>query len=129
MGDNAWADPFDADEAYVNRGAPDMLGYTGLALMMLNYVLFGLAVVVFGKALVKGSAWLVYVSQVVSKPWSFGVKRVWQEGRHWSDIPLTVVMVVCWVFLCQFFNEMNMGAVAMIGLAFMAVVLLRLMKD
>jgi len=128
-GDVAIADPFDADEGYVNRGAPDMLGYTGLAMLMLNYVLFGVAAVVFGKALVAKAAWLQYVSRFFAKPWSFGVRKQWQQGRHWADIPLTVLLMVLWIFLCQWFNEFGLGAVAMIGLALMSVLLLKMLKD
>jgi len=129
VGDAAMADPFDADEGYVNRGAPDMLGYAGLGMLMLNYVLFGVAAVVFGKALVANTAWLQYVSRVFSKPWSFGVRKQWKDGRHWADIPLTVILMVLWIFICQWFNEFGLGAVAMIGLALMAVLLLRMFKD
>ena len=31
--DTSWADPLDDGEGYVNRGAPDMLGVSGLALL------------------------------------------------------------------------------------------------
>jgi len=129
FGDAAMADPLDAGEAYVNRGAPDMLGYTGLAMLMLNYVLFGVAAVVFGKALFANAPWLLYISRVFAKPWSFGVRKQWQPGRHWADIPLTVVLMIVWIFICQWFNEFGLGAVAMIGLALMAVLLLRMMRD
>jgi len=129
VGDTAMADPFDADEGYVNRGAPDMLGYAGLGMLMLNYVLFGVAAVVFGKALFANAPWLQYVSRVFSKPWSFGVQKHWQGGRHWADIPLTVILMVVWIFICQWFNEFGLGAVAMIGLALMSVLLLKMLKD
>jgi len=128
-GDTAMADPFDADEAYVNRGAPDMLGYAGLAMLMLNYVLFGIAAVVFGKGLAKKTPWLLKVSQIFAKPWSFGVQKEERDDRHWADMPLTVVIMVLWIFLCQWFNEFGLGAVAMIGLALMAVLVLRMLKD
>jgi hypothetical protein len=127
--DTAWADPLDDGEGYVNRGAPDMLGMGGLALLMFNYVMFGLAAVVFGRALIQDKPWLQYVSRVVSKPWSFGVRKQWVDGRHWADIPLMIVLIVVWIFICQFFNEMGMGTLAMIGLALMAVTVLKLMKD
>jgi len=128
-GDAAMADPFDADEGYVNRGAPDMLGYAGLAMLMLNYVLFGLAAVVFGKALANKAPWMKHISRIFSKPWSFGVQKEVRDDRHWADIPLTVVLMILWIFLCQWFNEFGLGAVAMIGLALMAVLVLRMLKD
>ncbi|MDQ6952432.1 MAG: hypothetical protein Q9M15_02780 [Mariprofundaceae bacterium] len=128
-GDAAMADPFDADEGYVNRGAPDMLGYAGLAMLMLNYVLFGIAAVVFGKGLAKKTPWLLHISRIFAKPWSFGMQKEVRDDRHWADIPLTVVIMVLWIFLCQWFNEFGLGAVAMIGLALMAVLVLHMLKD
>ncbi|MDQ6974851.1 MAG: hypothetical protein Q9M10_08180 [Mariprofundaceae bacterium] len=128
-GDTAMADPFDAGEGYVNRGAPDMLGYAGLTMLMLNYVLFGLAAVVFGKGLAKKTPWLVHMSRIFEKPWSFGIQKEERDDRHWADIPLTVLLMVLWIFLCQWFNEFGLGAIAMIGLALMAVFVLRMLKD
>jgi len=128
-GDIAFCDPFDDGEGYVNRGAPEMLGYAGLAMMMLNYVLFGLAAVVFGKALLNNAPWLVYCSQLFARPWSFGIRKSVEGHRHWLDIPLTVLMIIIWIFICQGFNELGFGSIAMIGLAFMAVLLLKMFKS
>jgi len=128
-GDMCWADPFDDGEAYVNRGAPEMLGMAGLAMMMLNYVLFGLAVVIFGKAMINRTPWLELIAKSFARPWSYGVKGVWQNQRHALDMPLMIAILVAWIFLCQFFNEMGLGVLAMIGLALMAVVFLRMLKE
>jgi len=125
-GDTAMADPFDADEAYVNRGAPDMLGYAGLAMLMLNYVLFGLAAVVFGKALANKAAWLEYIGHVFAQPWSFAIRK--QQERHAADLPLTIILMVVWIFMCQWLNEFGLGALAMIGLALMAVLFVKSLK-
>jgi len=126
--DVAWADPLDAGEGYVNRGAPEMLGIAGLTMMMLNYVLFALAAVVFGRALIRNAPWLLYCSALYARPYSFLLKRE-EMDRHAMDIPLTVVMTVTWIFICQGFNELGLGAVAMIGLAFMAVLVLKILKS
>ncbi len=123
----ALADPLDADEGYVNRGAPDMLGYAGLAMLMLNYVLFGLAAVVFGKGLTQKAPWLNYLAQAFAQPWSFAIRK--QQQRHWADLPLTIILIVVWIFACQWLNEFGLGALAMIGLALMAVLFLKSLKD
>ncbi len=123
----ALADPLDAGEGYVNRGAPDMLGYAGLAMLMLNYVLFGLAAVVFGKALVQKAAWLEYIAHMFAQPWSFAIRK--QEQRHWVDLPLTIIFIVVWIFFCQWLNESGLGALAMIGLALMSVLFLKSLRD
>ncbi|MDQ6994691.1 MAG: hypothetical protein Q9M18_03755 [Mariprofundaceae bacterium] len=128
-GDTAIADPFDADEAYVNRGAPDMLGYAGLAMLMFNYVLFGLAAYVFGKGFAKKTPWLIQLGKIFSKPWSFGIQKEERDDRHWADIPLMVLLIILWIFLCQWFNEFGLGAVSMVGLALMAILIIRMLKD
>jgi len=64
----AWVDPFDADEAYVNRGAPEMMGIAGLGMIMLNYVLFSLAIVVFGKAMLNHAPWLERMARIFARP-------------------------------------------------------------
>jgi len=125
-GDTAMADPLDAGEGYVSRGAPDMLGYAGLAMLMLNYVLFGLAAIVFGKALANKAVWLEYTGHVFAQPWSFGVHK--QKQRHWADLPLMVVLMVVWIFMCQWLNEFGLGALAMIGLALMAVLFVKSLR-
>jgi len=57
------------------------------------------------------------------------VQDVWQAQRHGFDMFLMLVILVGWIFLCQFFNEMGLGVLAMIGLALMAVVFLRMLKE
>ncbi len=127
--DTSWADPLDDAEGYVTRGAPKMMDTSGLVFLGLDYVCFALAVVFFGRALIQNKPWLQYLSRVVSRPWSFGIGKQWHETRHRADTPLMVMIVVIWIFLCQFLSEMSLGVLAMIGLALLAVVILKFIKD
>ncbi len=126
--DTSWADPLDDAEGYVTRGAPKMMDASGLVFLAFDYICFALAVVFFGRALVQDKSWLQYLSRVIARPWSFGVHQQWHETRHRADTPLMVMMVVIWIFLCQFLSEMSLGVLAMIGLALLAVVMLKLIK-
>ncbi len=117
-----WADPLDAMEGYAERGAPPAIpGVGGVAVWVFDYALFAVLVVGLGWLLVRHAGrWARAEARVRA---SFAALRAccgriaaWAAGAF---------AVAGWIFLCQWLDAHGLSALAMGGLALLALEVVR----
>jgi len=132
----AWADPLDRGEAYTERGTPpEWMDGTDFFLLLVDYGGFALTIVLFG--------WLWSRHQTVVDRVVLMIQRPFSAPFHAADqcslIPslllqgvgvlLAVFALATWVFVCQWLKHQGLGMISMMGLALVALLILRMLKD
>ena len=130
-----WADPLDQDEAYATRqGPPAWMDGTDFALLLVNYGVFALSLVVLSWLLFKRPDILLALEARILRPFKAIFSAARKQGGLGEILLQTLggvsafVVLAAWVFFCQWLKHIGLGAVSMIGLAFAALMLVRLLK-
>ncbi|OIO66249.1 MAG: hypothetical protein CO186_09450 [Zetaproteobacteria bacterium CG_4_9_14_3_um_filter_49_83] len=131
----AFADPLDKGEAYTERQEPpDWMDGIDFTWLIVDYGLFALAVIGLGWLLLKRAAWFTAFERVLFSPFRFLLRLasrlpvIARELLQGITGLLVLLLIVAWVFLCQWLSHHELGAIAMAGLALEAVILVRLIK-
>jgi len=130
-----WADPLDQGEAYTMRpGPPEWMDKTDFGLLIVNYGIFALALIGLAWLLFKRPEYLKGLESWFLKPF----KMIFAAAHHHGGATevflqilgglLAFISLAIWVFFCQWLKHMGLGAISMIGLAFAAFLLVRLLK-
>jgi len=131
----ALADPLDRGEAYTTRsGPPQWMDNVDLGLLLVDYGIFALTLIGLGWLLFKKPEYLTRLEAVVRAPFAaiFAVARrtggVTEFVLQLFGGIAVFIALAAWVFFCQWLKHIGLGALAMIGLAFAALMLVRLIK-
>ncbi len=131
----ALADPLDRGEAYTERGAPpDWMDGVDFGWLLVDYGVFAIVVVAFGWVLLRRPQWFEQFEALLSAPFGMlfraasGLPVLLRELAQGLIGLVILGLVVGWVFFCQWLSHHHLGAIAMAGLALLAVILVRLVK-
>ncbi len=132
----AWADPLDAGEGYALRGAPpDWMDGVDFGWLIVDYGLFAAAMGLLGWLMFHRPAFALRARDAIAAPWramlraAAGLPVVLRELAQGLIGLSAAAAVAGWVFFCQWLSAMHLGALAMAGLALLAVLLVSLMRD
>ncbi len=129
------ADPLDKGEAYTTRqGPPDWMDQIDFALLIVDYGIFALSIIALGWVLLKKPAYLNRLERWLLSP----LRAIFSTAKRRGGISEVLLQTVggltaflslaAWVFFCQWLKHEGLGALSMIGLAFAALMLVRLLK-
>jgi len=132
----AAADPLDQGEAYTTRSTPPQwMDNIDLSLLLLDYGIFAMALIALGWLLFKKPDHLLRLERWVHRPFR-AIFTAAKKAGGVTEFVLQViggaaifVTLVSWVFFCQWLKHVGIGALAMIGLALLAVLLVRAIKN
>jgi len=131
----AMADPLDKGEAYTTRkGPPEWLDSVDLGLLLVDYGIFALVVIALGWLLFKRPYYFLRLESVLKTPFQAIFAAAKRAGGITEFILQLVggiavfITLAVWVFFCQWLKSKGLGAFSMIGLAMMALMLVRLIK-
>jgi len=129
------ADPLDAGEAYVSRGgAPEWMDKTDFGLLLVDYGVFALAIVLLGWMIFKRPQYLFRLESFVRYPFHMIFLAA---KRRAGGVEFLLQMLgglaafaalAAWFFFCQWLKHQGLGALSMVGLAFAAFILVRVIK-
>jgi len=129
------ADPLDAGEAYTTRGgAPEWMDKVDLGLLLVDYGIFALAIIAMGWLLLKRPQYLYRLESLVRYPFQMIFTAATRCGGMIEFIlqlfgGLAVFLTLAsWIFFCQWLKHLGLGALSMVGLAFAALILVRMIK-
>ncbi|MDQ7000495.1 MAG: hypothetical protein Q9M12_06385 [Mariprofundus sp.] len=130
-----WADPLDRGEAYTTRqGPPPWMDNIDFGLLLVDYGIFALTLVALGWLLFKKPDYLHRLESLVRAPFAAIFAAARRAGgvtefilQMFGGIAVLVTLAA-WVFFCQWLKHIGLGALAMIGLAFVALLLVRMIK-
>jgi len=131
----ALADPLDKGEAYTTRpGPPEWLDNVDLSLLLVDYGVFALMLIGFGWLLFKRPHYFLRLETILKAPF----QAMFATGKRAGGVLefilqlcsglLAFVALAAWVFFCQWLKSKGLGALSMIGLALMALMLVRLIR-
>jgi len=132
---SALADPLDRGEAYTTRsGPPEWMDNVDLGLLLVDYGIFALTLIGLGWLLFNKPEYLARLESVVRAPFA----AIFSAAKHAGGIAEFVLQLFggiavfvtlgAWVFFCQWLKHIGLGAFSMIGLAFAALLLVRMIK-
>ncbi|EAU55892.1 hypothetical protein [Mariprofundus ferrooxydans] len=132
---SALADPLDTGEAYTTRQTPpEWMDNVDLSLLLVDYAIFALMLVGFGWLLFKRPHYFLKLEAILKAPF----KAIFAAGKRAGGVTEFILQMVggiavflslaAWVFFCQWLKSKGLGAFSMIGLALMALMLVRLIK-
>lgn len=131
----AMADPLDKGEAYTTRkGPPEWMDNIDLSLLLIDYGVFALMVIAMGWLLIKRPHYFLKLEALIKRPFAAIFAAASRAGTVTGFILQMVgglaafVALAAWVFFCQWTKSKGLGALSMIGLALMALMLVRLIK-
>jgi hypothetical protein len=131
----ALADPLDRGEAYTMRsGPPEWMDNVDLSLLLVDYGIFALTLIGLGWLLFNKPTYLARLESVVRAPFTVIFAAAKRAGGI-TEFMLQLfgglaifISLGAWVFFCQWLKHIGLGALAMIGLAFVALLLVRMIK-
>ncbi|MDX8413042.1 MAG: hypothetical protein R8J85_03050 [Mariprofundales bacterium] len=131
----AMADPLDRGEAYTTRQTPpEWMDSVDFGLLLVDYGVFALTLIGLGWLLLKKPHLLYRLETVVRAPFSAIFAAAKDAGgvleyvlQLFGIVSIFVALGVA-VFFCQWLNHIGLGALSMIGLAFVALLLVRMIK-
>ena len=131
----ALADPLDTGEAYSTRsGSPQWMDNIDLSLLLVDYGIFALTLIGLGWLLFRKPTYLARLEAVVRAPFAAIFAAAKRAGgvtefvlQLFGGIAVFISLGV-WVIFCQWLKHIGLGAFSMIGLAFVALILVRLIK-
>lgn len=131
----SWADPLDKGEAYTTRaGPPQWMDGVDVAFLLVNYGIFALSLVGLGWLLFKKPEYLNRLESKVLYPFKAIFALAKRKGGLAEVLLQTLgglaafLSLAGWVFFCQWLKHEGLGAISMFGLAFAALMLVRLLK-
>lgn len=130
-----FADPFDKGEAYTTRqGPPEWMDSVDFGLLLVDYGVFALMVIALGWLFVKKPTYLNRLESLIRSPF----RAIFHTAQCAGGVNKLILQVFggllmflslsAWVFFCQWLKHEGLGALSMIGLAFAAFMLVRLLK-
>jgi hypothetical protein len=129
------ADPLDRGEAYTTRSAPPQwMDNVDLGLLLVDYGIFALTLVALGWLLFRKPDLLYRLESAVRTPFAeifATAKRAGGVTEFILQLVGGVVVFIAlagWIFFCQWLKHEGLGALSMIGLAFAALLLVRMIK-
>jgi hypothetical protein len=130
------ADPLDKGETYTTRqGPPEWMDGIDFTWLLIDYGVFALMVIALGWVLTKRISLFERFERVLCWPFSKLmtlasrlpiILREFAQGIVGLAI---LLLIVAWVMFCQWLYHYGLGAVAMAGLAFEAVLLVRVIRQ
>ena len=131
----ALADPLDTGEAYSTRsGSPQWMDNIDLSLLLVDYGIFALTLIGMGWLLFRKPTYLARLEAVVRAPFAAIFAAAKRAGgvtgfvlQLFGGIAV-FISLGAWVLFCQWLKHIGLGAFSMIGLAFVALILVRLIK-
>jgi len=131
----AMADPLDTGEAYTTRsGPPQWMDTVDLSLLLVDYGIFALTLIGLGWLLFKKPAYLARLELVIRTPFAAIFAAAKRAGgiteimlQLFGGIVIFLALAV-WVLFCQWLKHIGLGAFSMVGLAFVALLLVRMIK-
>ncbi|MDQ6956457.1 MAG: hypothetical protein Q9M21_04600 [Mariprofundaceae bacterium] len=130
-----WADPFDQSEAYTTRQDPPVwMDKMDFSLLIVNYAVFALALIALAWLVFKRPQYLQRLELFILTPFRAIFTQAKRTGGMTGEFLqvvgglLAFVSLSVWVFFCQWLKYQGLGAVSMVGLAFAALMLVRLLK-
>ncbi len=131
----ALADPLDQGEAYTTRpGPPEWMDGVDVGLLLVNYGVFALALIGLGWLLFKKPEHLNKLESKALYPFKSIFRLAKRQGGFIEILLQTLgglaafLTLAGWVFFCQWLKHEGFGAISMLGLAFAALMLVRLLK-
>ncbi|TLS66133.1 hypothetical protein FE236_09170 [Mariprofundus erugo] len=131
----AYADPLDKGEAYTTRqGPPEWMDNIDLTLLIIDYGIFALMLIGMGWLLFKRPHYFLKAEALLKKPFAAIFALASRSGTVTGFILqlvgglLSFAALAAWVFFCQWLKSKGLGAFSMIGLALMALMLVRMIK-
>lgn len=132
---STWADPLDQGEAYTTRqDPPEWMDGVDLTWLIVDYGFFAIAIVILGWVMLKRPENFAYFEAVITSPfrWLFnavaGFPVIVKELAQGLIGLVILFTIASWVFFCQWLSHHHLGAISMIGLALLAIVLVRVVK-
>ncbi|RMH52739.1 MAG: hypothetical protein D6682_01360 [Zetaproteobacteria bacterium] len=133
---SALADPLDQGEGYATRGvAPSMLDRGDVALLLVDYGVFALAVVALGWVALRRPGLLLRLEQYLRAPFAAIFAAAGRAGGvagivlHLIGVMVVLLALAVWIFACQWLKHAGLGALSMVGLALLALVLVRAIRQ
>jgi len=134
-GTMAIADPLDRGEAYTTRQTPpEWMDGVDFGLLLVDYGVFALTLIGLGWLLLKKPHLLYRMEAVVRAPFSAIFAAAKDAGgviefvlQLFGAAAVFAALGVA-VFFCQWLKHIGLGALSMIGLAFVALLLVRMIK-
>ena len=130
-----WADPLDKGEAYTTRaGPPQWMDGGDVAFLLVNYGIFALSLIGLGWVLFKKPEYMNWLESKVLYPFKAIFALAKRQGGFAEILLQTLgglaafLALAGWVFFCQWLKHEGFGAISMFGLAFAALMLVRLLK-
>jgi len=103
-------------------------------LLLVDYGIFALTLIGLGWLLFKRPDYLLRLESVIRTPFAAIFVAAKRAGgvtefmlQMLGGVAVFVALVV-WVFFCQWLKHVGLGALAMVGLAFVALLLVRMIK-
>ncbi len=131
----ALADPLDAGEAYTTRKEPpEWMDSVDFSLLIVDYGLFAVALIAMGWVVYRRPQYLDMIDACFLKPFTFifdTASRLGGVAEFFLQLlgaAAALLVLVSWVFGCQWLKHQGFGAFSMIGLAFAAIMLVRLIR-
>jgi len=132
----AQADPLDRGETYTSRqGPPEWIDGVDVSWLLVDYGVFALIIIALGWTLGKRISAFERFESVVRWPFGLlfrlasGMPVILRELVQGVGGLFALAGVVAWVMFCQWLKHIDLGAIAMAGLALEAVILVRLIKQ
>jgi len=130
-----FADPLDKGEAYTsNPGPPEWIDSVDFGLLLVDYGVFALFIIAIGWSLSRKPHYLQRIESFIWHPFHAIFSAAKRSGPVMEFVlqllgGLAVFFTVAiWVLICQWFKAQGLGAIAMAGLGFVALLLVRLVK-
>jgi len=109
-----------------------MMDGGGLAWVLLDYGLFALGIVAIGWLLINKKELFVRVESTIYQPFrallaiAEGLPTIPKQILQGITYFAVLLLVIIWTIVCQWLNHHSFGGLAMLGLSFEAVLLVRL---
>lgn len=131
----AKADPLDSGEAYTTRtGTPEWMTTGDFAWLVAEYGMFALMLIGLGWLLFKRPSLFITIESALKAPFSAMFSAAREVGGL-GEIVLQLIAtfaafiaIAAWVFFCQWLKSIGLGPVSMLGLALLALMLVRMIK-
>jgi len=130
-----WADPLDQGEAYTTRQEPpDWMNGVDFTWLIVDYGLFALSIIALSWLVFKHPERYEEVETVLFSPYRFVFAAASRSGMFLGVVLqcfgalMVLATIATAMFFCQWLMSPGLGALAMTGLAWIALILVRVIK-
>ncbi len=132
---SAIADPLDTGEAYTTKqGPPEWMDGIDFGLLLVDYSIFALVLIGLGWVMFKRPQFLHRLEAFIWRPFRAVFSAAARAGGV-TEFALQLlgglavfITLASWVLFCQWLKSQGLGALSMAGLAFAALMLVRMIK-